>query len=138
MISISEAHKRECPLFLMRVIQDLDDLLDPLVRRELVTADSNAERVFQEGARQTTDRFGPCSGDCASAQAHCRTDSLLTHDRLALGILWTVRDDAADIILESLVEHSVGLIQYQVGDAESKQFILWRQSRFSPGKVEIT
>jgi hypothetical protein len=50
-------------LFLTGVIKDLDDLLDSLIRRQLVASHSDADRVVQEGACQSPHRLGPRRGD---------------------------------------------------------------------------
>lgn len=50
-------------LLVPRAVQHLDNLLDPLVRTQLVTPDGHFDRVSEERARQSTDGFWPCRRD---------------------------------------------------------------------------
>ena len=54
---------RKVLLFFALIIEDLDDLLDPAVRSEVVTADSHANWVMLEGRRQLPHRVWPSCAD---------------------------------------------------------------------------
>jgi hypothetical protein len=48
----------------------------------------------------------------------CVIMAVLTHDCLPTTCtIRAVRDDPSDVILETLIEHSIGLIENEVGDS---------------------
>ena len=52
------------PLFLSRIVEDLYDLLDAAVGREIIASDRDPDRVLQEGACEPSDGLGPRRTDC--------------------------------------------------------------------------
>lgn len=84
---------------LLEVRDDLDDLSDTVVGRQIHGTNVDLDVVVQEVRGKLTDLLGPCSGPHASLTV-----------RANLG------DNLADLGLETHVQHAIGLIQNEVGN----------------------
>ena len=113
-------------LFIPRRIEHLYNLFNPLIGTQLVRAYRDPDGVGQKGGCEASDRFGPGGGNCESACLFrstfiCGMDLAsyeLTHDGLS-SLLGGVRNDAANVIFETLVQHAVRFVQDKVFDAAS-------------------
>ncbi|KAI3481231.1 hypothetical protein L1887_56447 [Cichorium endivia] len=85
---------------LLKLGANLDDLLDVVVCGELGGANVDLGKVVEEVAGKTLHLLGPGGGE---------------HERLTVGA--NLLENLADLGLETHVEHAVGLVHDEVGDA---------------------